>query len=86
MATLPLEIIGWVGTAFVLGAYFLLQVRKLGPTSRSYNAFNLIGAFFIALNSYFNGALPSSVLSVAWMAVAIYGIANSVRSRLQETR
>ena len=59
MAAIPLEIIGWVGTVFVLGAYFLLQIKRLGPTSKSYNTLNLVGAFF------------SSELLLQWCATIV---------------
>jgi hypothetical protein len=81
VASWTIEVIGWIGTALVLGAFLLLQTRKLGPDSWAYLWMNFFGGLFIGLNSYFNGALPSVALNFAWMVIAAYGMVRSVRER-----
>ena len=92
MASWIIEVVGWSGTALVLLAFLMLQTRRLGPSSWAYLWMNFFGALLIGLNSYFNDALPSVALNLAWMVIAVYGMAKSVRNRkarqatLQESR
>jgi hypothetical protein len=80
VASWVIEVMGWTGTLFVLLAFLLLQIRRLGPTSWTYLGMNFFGAVLIGLNSYFNGALPSVALNFAWSVIAVYGMVRSVRS------
>ncbi len=80
MASWIIEVMGWTGTLLVLLAFLLLQIRRLGPASWVYLGMNFFGAVLIGLNSYFNGALPSVALNVAWSVIAVYGMVRSVRS------
>lgn len=68
-------IAGWVGAAVVLAAYGLLSADILDSRSRLYHVLNIIGAAGIAINSGWNGAMPSVVVNVIWAAFAIYGLA-----------
>ena len=72
------EIIGWVGTLLILIAYLLVSVKKLGPTSKTYQFLNLFGAVGVGINSLIHRALPSVGINLAWMLIAIYAL---VRSR-----
>lgn len=80
VASWIIEVVGWIGTALVLGAFFLLQNRRLGPGSWAYLGMNFFGGLFILTNSYFNSALPSVGLNFVWVIIAIYGMARSLRS------
>jgi hypothetical protein len=81
VASFAIEVIGWTGTSLVLGAFLLLQTRKLGHASWAYLWMNFFGGLFIGLNSYFNGALPSVALNFAWVVIAAYGMVRSVSER-----
>ncbi len=74
MASVAVEVVGWVGTACVLVAYFLLTKGKLTSASRAYQALNLIGALLIGTNSLINRALPSVGVNVVWSIIALYGL------------
>ena len=80
MASWLIEVVGWTGTGLVLLAFFLLQVRRLGPESWTYLAMNFFGGLFILTNSFINNALPSAGLNFAWVIIAVYGMARSLRS------
>ena len=79
MASWIIEVVGWSGTVLVLLAFLLLQVRRFGPGSGVYLGMNFFGGLFIGLNSYYNGALPSVALNFAWVGIAVYGMAMSLR-------
>jgi cell division protein FtsW (lipid II flippase) len=74
MANIIIEIIGWIGTAFILLAYFLLTNKKLSGESKTYHSMNLVGGVAIVINAVVNGAYPPAVLNVVWSLIAIYGI------------
>lgn len=74
MAGVAIEVMGWVGTACVLVAYFLLTKEKMTSSSRMYQLLNLIGALLIGANSLVNRALPSVGVNVVWSIIALYGL------------
>jgi hypothetical protein len=67
-------IAGWIGAVLVLVAYVLLSMRRIDGHSTTYHVMNLIGATGIAANSGWNGAIPSAVLNVIWIMIAIYAL------------
>jgi len=79
MASLLIEIAGWIGAAFVLLAYFLLTNKRLDRESRVYHLMNLGGSIFVALNCILNQAYPSTAINVMWAVIAIYGLIEGFR-------
>lgn len=75
------DIVGLFGTLMILGAYFLLQVRRLSGTGVAYPTLNLFGAagILVSLLGTFN--LSVFLLEVAWILVSAYGIWQGFRSR-----
>lgn len=39
-----IELIGWIGVIFVLLAYFLVTIKKVASTSKTFHLLNLFGA------------------------------------------
>jgi hypothetical protein len=73
-----IEIIGWTGTLLILVAYLMVSIKKIGPTSKTYQFLNLFGAVGVGVNSWVHHALPSVGINLAWMIIAIYAL---IRSR-----
>lgn len=73
--------VGIIGTAMVLGAFFLLQAGRLSGTSLVYQLLNLFGAagVLVSLVGRFN--LAVFLLEGAWVAISIYGIYRSTRGK-----
>ena len=73
--------VGIIGTLMVLGAFFLLQAGKVSGTGLVYQSLNLFGAggVLVSLLGQFNVSV--FVLEIAWMAISVYGIVRTVRSR-----
>jgi len=69
---LAIDIIGWVGTATILGAYLLLSTGRLTGQSRAYQWANVVGAVCFIINCTYLGAFPSVALNVAWAAIGLY--------------
>jgi hypothetical protein len=68
------EIIGWLGAAVVLLAYFLVSTRRVAPDSKQYQLLNLFGAAGIIANSVVHQATPSVWLNAVWLLIAVYGL------------
>ena len=72
--SLFVAVAGWAGAVLVLVAYVLLSMRRIDGHSTTYHVMNLLGALGIAANSGWNGAIPSAVLNVIWIGIAIYAL------------
>ncbi len=80
MAQVP-NIIGTLGVALVLLAYFLLQCEKLSNRGYAYPILNLLGALLILYSLFYVWNLPSVIIEVAWIAISVFGIIRRLRRR-----
>lgn len=72
------DLVGTVGVAMILVAYFLLQTERIDGQSMGYSVINLLGSVFIAISLLFDFNLSSMIIEIAWIAISLYGI---VRAR-----
>ncbi|WP_448212806.1 CBU_0592 family membrane protein [Colwellia sp. MEBiC06753] len=68
------DIIGMLGTALVVLAFFLIQLDKLDPKSIQYNLLNLTGAILLLISLCVNFNLASFVIEIFWISASIVGI------------
>jgi len=68
------DVVGWIGVVLLLAAYALVSNRKMEGDSLGYQAFNVLGAAFLIINSFYYGALPSVGVNVVWIGIAGYTI------------
>ncbi len=66
-----MALVGSIGVALLLGAFFANLVGWLAPTSRSYLALNALGAAIAAYASYQIDFAPFVVLESTWCLVAL---------------
>lgn len=71
---LLIDILGWIGAIGLLAAYVLISAKKVEGDSTGYQLLNLVGSFFLILNTLYYGAYPSSFLNLFWIAVALYAL------------
>jgi hypothetical protein len=71
---LMIEILGWIGSLLVVGAYFMNFQGKLSVTSPVYVYANLIGALLLIVLTWHHRAFPSMAVNIVWVAVAIYAM------------
>ena len=78
--------VGMLGTLMVLAAFFLLQAGRLSGTGIVYQLLNLFGAggVLVSLLGKFNVSV--FLLEATWVAISVYGIARSVKSRQAQPR
>jgi hypothetical protein len=75
------EIVGLVGVAFVLLAYFGLQSGRLRGDGVAFQLVNILGAGAIALSLVYDFNLSAMVIELCWIAISIYGLVRGVRAR-----
>jgi quercetin dioxygenase-like cupin family protein len=76
--TFAIDVLGWIGAASLLGAYWLVSTQKVTGDSMTYQGMNLLGAILVLLNSLYYGAYPSVGVNAAWIAIGAYALARYV--------
>ncbi|MDF7821368.1 hypothetical protein P1X15_27335 [Runella sp. MFBS21] len=71
---LIIDILGWVGSVLVVGAYALNISGRLHPNSQGYLWANLLGSAFLIVNTLTYGAIPSAVVNIIWVGIALWGM------------
>jgi hypothetical protein len=89
--TLVINVLGWIGVAALLLAYWFVSTQKATGNSRTYQALNLIGAALVLVNSLYYGAYPSVGVNAAWIVIGIYALAkhgsrSAIRGRYSEAQ
>jgi cell shape-determining protein MreD len=65
------EVIGWIGSVLIVGAYFLNINGKLKSSSPVYIISNLIGGTFFTINTFVHQAYPSMIVNIIWVFIAV---------------
>ncbi|MGY5450369.1 CBU_0592 family membrane protein [Agarivorans sp. MS3-6] len=74
MQSIFADIVGLLGTALVVGAFFLLQLERLNPKQLSYNLMNLSGAILLLISLCINFNLASFIIELFWIGASVVGI------------
>jgi len=74
-----IEIIGWLGAATLLFSYFIVSLFNKSTKSTSIQILNIIGSFFLIINTYFHQTYPPMVLNILWMLIGIYVILSNTK-------
>ena len=77
----PFTIVGFVGVAFIVAAYFANQQGWLGSDDWRFPAANLLGSLLILVSLYSAWNFPSAVIEVIWAANSLYGLSRLWRRR-----
>lgn len=75
------DIIGFIGVAILLIAYFLNLNNKLEKDSLAYLQLNFIGAGLACLASVLMNYLPFIILEGSWTIVSAFGIIKSLKHK-----
>lgn len=73
--------IGFVGMAFVVIAYLLLQVNRYTIRSLEYQLLNLVGAILLLISLFVHFNLGSFVIEVFWIIITLYGIFVNIKAK-----
>lgn len=74
------SLIGFVGMACIIGAYFYLTATD-EPNPFILHGSNLVGAALLTVSLLVHTNWPSLVLEGFWAAIAIWGLLKAVKSR-----
>lgn len=72
-----MDLVGSLGVAILLGAFFANLMAWLDTNARSYAALNFVGASLAAIASWGIGFMPFVVLEATWAAVALTSLVRS---------
>lgn len=67
-----IEAVGWIGAVLILLAYILLSLGRIEGRSALYQWMNVVGAAGFIVNGLANGAMPSAVLNIIWLAIGLF--------------
>jgi hypothetical protein len=73
--TNTIEIIGWIGTVLIVGAYFLNINGKIKSTALPYILANLMGGILFSIYTYAHRTWPNMVVNVVWVCIAVAALA-----------
>ncbi|RXK00187.1 hypothetical protein CRU98_03250 [Arcobacter sp. CECT 8986] len=76
--------IGFLGMAFVVSAYFLLQINRCTIHSILYQLLNLTGAILLLISLCVHFNLGSFVIEIFWIIITVYGIFNNLKRKKNE--
>ena len=75
-------LIGSIGVAIVLIAYFLNTERLIPVNGKLFFVMNAIGAALACLASYLINYWPFVILEGAWTLISIYGLMRTMRIKM----
>lgn len=78
---LIVDIVGWIGAALILIAYFLVSTRRVEGNALSYQILNIFGSVFLIVNTFYYRAFPSTFVNIIWIAIALYSLSGVYRMR-----
>jgi predicted benzoate:H+ symporter BenE len=74
------DLIGFAGSFFIVAAFAYSNLTTQ-MNALWFNVSNLLGAALLTISLTVNYNLPTMVLEVVWMAIAIFGIFKALRTR-----
>jgi uncharacterized membrane protein len=81
-----IEILGWIGSLFVLVAYAMNMNKKLRADSLTYYALNIAGSALLIINTAYHHAYPSMAVNIIWVFIPVVTIIRHRMARNKETR
>lgn len=68
------DVFGWIGALLILLGYALISFGKVEGNSIEYQLMNIFGSIFLAANTLYYGAIPSSLVNIIWAIIAVFAI------------
>lgn len=72
MNDLIINILGWIGSFLLIAAYFMNSRNLITAQSFSYQLMNVLGSIFLAVNTIYYGAYPSSAVNIIWIFIGLH--------------
>ena len=74
------DLIGFAGSFLIVAAFAYSNISK-SMNLLVFNVANFFGAALLAISLTVNYNLPTMVLEIVWMGIALFGIAKALRAR-----
>jgi hypothetical protein len=71
---LVVDLLGWIGAAALLLAYWMVSTRRAHGSAVSYQSLNLIGSVLVLVNSLYYGAHPSVAVNAVWIVIGLFAL------------
>ncbi|OOG24044.1 permease [Thioalkalivibrio denitrificans] len=75
------DLIGNIGVAMIVFAYFRLQIGRWGFHDLVYLLFNLFGSILITISLVFDFNLSTMILQIFWIVISLIGLGHLYRNR-----
>jgi len=74
-------LLGIMGAAIVIVAYFATQAGKLRADDPRFALANIAGAVLIMVSLFADWNLPAFIMEVFWLLISLYGLARYYRAK-----
>lgn len=74
------DVLGLIGVAFMLFAFFMINTHKMTVKQLSYQLLNFMGAGLVLFSLYFNWNMSAVVIEIVWMLISLVGIYKILRT------
>jgi len=74
------DVIGFIGSFFIVAAFAYSNISKK-MNLLFFNIMNLVGAALLTISLTVNFNLPTMVLEIVWMGIALFGIAKALTDK-----
>lgn len=74
------DLIGFAGSFFIVAAFAYSNLTKQ-MNALWFNVANFVGAALLTVSLTVNFNLPTMVLEIVWMAIALFGITKALMAR-----
>jgi hypothetical protein len=74
------DIIGWIGSVLVVLAYGLNIYKMLASDSVLYCVLNITGSACLIVNTLYHHAMPSAVVNMIWVFIALIALVKTGRA------
>lgn len=79
------DLIGFAGSFFIVAAFAYSNLTTQ-MNALWFNISNFVGAALLTISLTVNFNLPTMVLEVVWMAIALFGIFKALRNRSADSQ
>lgn len=80
IAPFAADLIGFAGSFCIVAAYAYSNLAK-AMNMVAFNLINFVGAALLAVSLTVNYNLPTLVLEIVWMAIALFGVTRALLAR-----
>ena len=69
---LLIDILGWSGLIFMVGAYWRVSKNRSTAQSKHYLSLNMLGSMLLTISTIYCGSYPSSAVNIIWILIGAY--------------